>query len=449
MSDDITPNNINLDVVEKTEERSPMERRLTVDVHDDIIDKALELVDISRNIPESVRTIVKSSIKLKINPQEIDFTDYDELGPMEYSDNELEEDSCKMIKYKKITYTQVYKSLTKLYFNECEYYSSAMDILASYVRGQKLIYMESHYYRTHQLNKLMLPAIFLSSLATVLSVGFDALAWGAYALSGLNAFISFLLTVVSYMKLDAQAEAHKISAHQYDKLQSMCEFSSGYYLMFASVDSTINGASNRLTSGKNEDELALTQKIKDIETKIKEIKETNQFIVPREIRYAYPYIYNVNVCSIIKKIENTRKDYITRLRDISNKITFTKIHPEWDRHQKEVKLKKYYRKKKKILSTILLLGTAFSIIDQLWKREMAIAEDKRKSWCSKCCYRMPKDLREGNKFIDFVLDPFKDWKPIVDVEINSDDDDDDDSEHGVLPKRGSIRLFGKTGTKKL
>ena len=73
MSDDISPNNINLTIDEKEEEdRSPMERRLTVDVHDDIIDKALELVDISRNIPESVRTVVKSSIKLKINPAEID-----------------------------------------------------------------------------------------------------------------------------------------------------------------------------------------------------------------------------------------------------------------------------------------------------------------------------------------------------------------------------------------
>ena len=144
-----------------------------------------------------------------------------------------------------------------------------------------------------------------------------------------------------------------------------------------------------------------------------------------------------------------RKDYITRLRDISNKITFTKVHPNLVHHQKEAKLKKYYRKKKKILSTILLLGTAFSIIDQLWKREMAIAEDKRNHCFSRCCYRMPKDLREGNKFIDFVLDPFRDWKHIVDVEINSDDDDDDDSDHDIMVKRGSMRIFGKLGTKKL
>ena len=52
MSQDISPNNINLTIDERDNgEKSPMERRLTVDVHDHIIDKALELVYISNNIP--------------------------------------------------------------------------------------------------------------------------------------------------------------------------------------------------------------------------------------------------------------------------------------------------------------------------------------------------------------------------------------------------------------
>ena len=81
----------------------------------------------------------------------------------------------------------------------------------------------------------MLPAIFLSSLATLGSLGLDTVVWSSYIVSGLNAIISFLLAVVSYMKLDAQSEAHKISAHQYDKLQSSCEFTSGYFLFFVSL----------------------------------------------------------------------------------------------------------------------------------------------------------------------------------------------------------------------
>ena len=57
----------------------------------------------------------------------------------------------------------------------------------------------------------------------------------AIFLASINAGISFLLAVVNYLKLDAQSEAHKISAHQYDKLQSICEFSSGSLLLFTDM----------------------------------------------------------------------------------------------------------------------------------------------------------------------------------------------------------------------
>ena len=313
--------------------------------------------------------------------------------------------------FNKVTYAQVEESIAKLYYNEQEYYSSAMDILSSFIKGQKLIYMEAKHHCDVRLNKLMLPAIFLSSLAAVATYGVDYYYWGSMAMSALNAFISFLLALISYLKLDAQAEAHKTAAHQYDKLQSSCEFTSGYFLLFG-----VHGSDE-----KRPDDL-IREKIEGIENKIAEIKATNQFVIPRPIRYAYPNIYNLNVFSTIKKIENCKRDYITKLRDITNRIIHLKEEQqtnECDLRTRKIKLA--YEAKASALTTILLLKSAFSVIDQIFLAEIESAERQRRQWCSSCCYKKPLDIIDTNKFIKYIMDPFEKYEPWENPEDKLDD----------------------------
>ena len=250
-----------------------------------------------------------------------------------------------------------------------------------------------------------MPSIFLSTAATVLAAIVKDFVWGAYLIAAVNGIIAFLLAIVNYLKLDAASEAHKITAHQYDKLQTKIEFLSGQTLLFEI------------------DKQHIQSELESVKKKIEEIKETNQFIVPKKIRTLYPIMFNTNVFLIIKKIDDTTKKKINSIKDLKNEknylIEVLKAKRMAGKNDKtlakiEARITECQIEKKRHENNIVVLKSAFSVIDEMFMKEMENAEKYKtmtiRRWLL-CGFGLEEkiiDPREINRFIQDIMNPYKD-----------------------------------------
>jgi len=322
------------------------------------------------------------------------------------SDRTYNDDTKPMVPYntpfRKLKFQDVEKSVSYYYDSSQETpYSNELDILITFIKGQTQLYLEAKMITQHKLHCLMFPTLLISALLTITSPYLSCNKWNLEITSGMNAIVTFLLSMIHYLKLESTMESYSQMANHLDTIYTSLEMTS-----------------SKITFLKDEKKInkLIVDKFNEVEEKIKEHRLHCSLLLPEHIKYLFPVISHVNVFQVIKRYKHYRRSLIEKLRNVKNEKQY--ILFQWDKrehlqiprgtlqehqyNQEQTRLHELNTMKDSIKSELIEYKNMYSILDDLFSREVKDAEVKKKKWIYYspiCCYH-PSSLSLTKGYIN-------------------------------------------------
>jgi len=267
--------------------------------------------------------------------------------------------------FRNLSFKEVERSL-ETFDTNCKL-SNELDIIITYLNGQKNLYIHSKNFTHCKLNILMVPTLIISTAVTVLSPFICIYGWSNITIATLNATITLLISLVNYFKLESSTQIYSHLASQYVKLQTVLELANSRLLF---LDNEIE--QNKL----------VVKTIQEFEIKIFEIKDSSTIFIPEDIKSIFPVISHINIFSFIKRIETYKKSLIYKYRDAKNEMRYIlyKIDPEKYDERCKSRIAYLVDIKTKIRDELIEYKTIYSYMDDAFIQEIKNAEEQ-KFWC--------------------------------------------------------------------
>ena len=287
-------------------------------------------------------------------------------------------------KFRPLTFDQVEQSLDRYYYDDegaaahggsgnSSDSANELDILITYLKGQKNLHLQSKAVCEMWLNMMLIPTLLITTAITICAPFLQAFSWSGGFISGLNAMTACLISLVKYLKLESSVEMFHHTIHQFDKLETSVEFTTSKLMFVVEPEQRTR---------------IVLEKIQEIEKKVSEIKEWNSQIVPAEVVRVFPVICNVNIFSFIKRVEGAKRVLIAKFKDVKNEIRYIeyKMGPPTAQNNNKFsrRLDHLLEVKEKMKEELLHHRQAYCHIDQIFTREIRAAQLRRDGLWMRC-----------------------------------------------------------------
>jgi hypothetical protein len=279
--------------------------------------------------------------------------------------------------YKKLTFREVRNSINK-YYETDDKYSSELDILSTYLKGQKHMFMKASDIIQTKTNWFLIPAGMGSSAITIFAPILEYYKWTGAFISGLNAIIFVLFFFVYYLQWGSSFVVYRQLGNQYERLEHSLDI-------------------NKLMESESDKSELVLDILIEMEKKLADLKETAIITLPYEMKYIYPILYHIHIFTFIKRIEVYKKNLIVKFKDIKNEIRYI----QWKWGQKmELKEKSRFdflcKIKEKIKNEIIHYKNAYGSMDELMTKEIKRADQMS---CSLLVRQVSKRINTDNPVV--------------------------------------------------
>lgn len=324
--------------------------------------------------------------------------------------------------YKKLSYEEVEYSIRKHYYKDKYYHE--LDILITFIKGQKHIFRQSFYLTQRKVAFLITPCLFITGSLVIIAPIIQPFFWSGFFLSALNAILAIFISILNFWNLQFYMVQYSVYSSHFDRLETSLVLTRNKVFL--------------LDNYKKKTEMIL-DKIRETETRMLEMKEDHPVYVPIEVKMQVPNISHIDIFAFIQKIDQNAKNLIIKYKDIKNEIRyimykwklrdnclFINDNTDTDYIENNLQDNKHYHEtfyrsfinlekntttrkenerqrlvdlihqKENIKKEIIENHKKYSCIDKIFAKEIEISENNQNNFWFLCWYYIPFCERKSN-----------------------------------------------------